>query len=171
MLAERENIAVPGGIWIFLMLALGALLAGCGGGSEEEEDLSVPPSPEDAGEVIIRVSGTEGVVYSGTYGTIEGTLETVEDTVGSEPTEYDIEVAEDVSDGVTGGFQKTLSGEGELKVEILADGQVVVESRTLADLGAVNADWFPQIDDVPEILPGENKESLPGEEVTPEKSP
>ncbi|HLL58059.1 MAG TPA: hypothetical protein VK359_09095 [Rubrobacteraceae bacterium] len=169
MLVERRTIAVSG-VWLFLVLVLGTLLAGCSSGFEEKGDLSVPLSPEEAGEVVIRVSGTEGIVYSGTYGTIEGMLETAEDTLGSEPTEYEVEVAEGVADGVTAGFQKTQPGEGELQVEILADDEVVVESRTLADLGAVNADWFPQVD-VPKILPGENKESLPGEEVAPEESP
>lgn len=161
MLVGREIFAVP---WVrlFFVLALGALLAGCGG-SGGEEDLSVPSRPEDASKVVVRVSGTEGLVYSGTYGTIEGTLDTVDDTIGSEPTDYEVEVAQGVSDGVTAGFQKTKPGEGELQVEILADDQVVVESRTLADSGAVNADWFPQIDP-PGQLPGENEGAQPSDE-------
>ena len=161
MLSGREKFAAYGVRLVFL-LALGTLLAGCGG-SEEEGDLSVPLSPEEAGEVVVRVSGTEGVVYSGTYGTIEGMLQTVEDTVGAEPTDYPVDVAEGVSDGVTAGFQKIETGEGELRIEILADDEVVVESRTLADSGAVNADWFPQLS-IPEVLPGESEEAVPGEE-------
>ena len=90
-------------------------------------------------------------------------LQTVEDTVGAEPTDYPVEVAEGVSDGVTAGFQKIETGEGELQIEILADNEVVVESRTLADSGAVNADWFPQLS-IPEVLPGESEEAVPGEE-------
>lgn len=169
ILVGRELFAGPG-TWLVFLLALGSLLASCGGPEEKEGDVSVPPSPEDAGEVVVRVSGTEGIEYSGTYGTIEGMLQTVEDSVESEPTDYVVEVVEGVSDGVTAGFQKVQPGEGDLHVEILADDQVVVESRTLAEFGAVNADWFPRVD-VPEVLPGENKESLPGEEVAPEESP
>jgi hypothetical protein len=162
ILVERELLAVPG-VWLVFVLALGALLASCGGPEEEEGDVSVPPSPEEAGEVVVRVSGTDGIEYSGTYGTIEGMLQTVEDSVGSEPTDYAVEVAESVSDGVTAGFQKIQQGEGELRVEILADNQIVVESRTLAEFGAVNADWFPQVDVLQE-LPGENEEAQPKDE-------
>ncbi len=86
ILVGREILAVPGMRLVFV-LALGAFLASCGGPEEEEGDVSVPPSPEEAGEVVVRVSGTDGIEYSGTYGTIEGTLQTVEDSVGSEPSE------------------------------------------------------------------------------------
>ena len=166
----RAMLAKSGVLLVFV-LALGVLLAGCGG-SEEEGNVDVPPSPEEAGSVVVRVSGTEDVAYSGTYGTIEGTLQTVDDTVGGEPTEYEVEVQEGVSDGVTAGFQKTQPGAGELQVEILADDQVVVESRTLAEFGAVNADWFPQIGPPGEIPPGEEEFLLPeDEEITSEETP
>ncbi len=75
------------GARLVFVLALGALLTGCGG-SEEEGSRNVPSSPEEAGEVMVRVSGTEGAAYSGTYGTIEGDLQDVDETLGSEPKEY-----------------------------------------------------------------------------------
>lgn len=169
ILAGRGMLATPGVLLVF-MLALGMLLAGCGG-SEDEGNIDVPPSPEAAGTVVVRVSGTEDIAYSGTYGTIEGTLQTVDDTVGAEPTDYEVEVQEGVSDGVTAGFQKTRPGKGELRVEILADDKVIVESRTLAEFGAVNADWFPQIGP-PEVLPPEDEQFVPEDtEATSEDRP
>jgi hypothetical protein len=134
------------GMRLVFVLALGALLAGCGGSGEKgEAPEDLPSSPDEANEVLVRVSGAEGTAYSGTYGSIEGKLQSVDDTVGSEPTEYEVDVVQGVDDGVTAGFQKTQPGPEELSVEIVADGDVVVESKTFAEFGEVNADWFPQI--------------------------
>ena len=48
------------------LLAVGTL-ANCGGSGENgEAPENVPASPEEAGEVVVRVSGTEGTTYAGT---------------------------------------------------------------------------------------------------------
>ena len=152
------------------VVVFGALVAGCGGSGEGgEAPGNVPASPEEAGEVVVRVSGTEGTAFSGTYGSIEGALETVDDTLGGEPTEYQVEVEEGVADGVTAGFQKIQPGPEELSVEILADGETIVESRTFAEFGAANADWFPQIG--PEEIPADEEIVLEDEEINSEESP
>ncbi len=159
------------GARLVLVVLLGTLVAGCGGSGEEgEAPENVPASPEEAGEVVVRVSGAEGVAYSGTYGSIEGALQTVDDTIGAEPTEYQVEVEEGVADGVTAGFQKTQPGPEELSVEILADGEAIVESRTFAEFGAANADWFPQIGP-PEEFPDDEEIVLENEEIKSEDSP
>jgi hypothetical protein len=69
---------------------------------------------------------------------------------------------------VTAGFQKTQPGTGELNVEILADDEVIVESRTFAEFGAANADWFPQIGP-PEELPIDEEIVLQDEEINSEE--
>jgi hypothetical protein len=149
------------GVRLGLVLVIGLLVAGCGSSGENgEAPENVPASPEEASEVVVRVSGAEGTAYSGTYGSIEGDLQLVDDTIGAEPTEYQVEVEEGVADGVTAGFQKTQPGTGELKLEILADDEVIVESRTFAEFGAANADWFPQI--------GPPEEFPTDEEIVPE---
>lgn len=164
----RGRFAVPG-VRLGLVLVVGVLVAGCGGSGEDgEAPENVPASPEEAGEVVVRVSGAEGTAYSGTYGSIEGDLQTVDDTIGAEPTEYQVEVEEGVADGVTAGFQKTQSGPGELNVEILADDEVIVESRTFAEFGAANADWFPQIGP-PEELPTDEEIVLEDEGINSEE--
>lgn len=149
------------GVRLGLVLVIGLLVVGCGSSGENgEAPENVPASPEEASEVVVRVSGAEGTAYSGTYGSIEGDLQLVDDTIGAEPTEYQVEVEEGVADGVTAGFQKTQPGTGELKLEILADDEVIVESRTFAEFGATNADWFPQI--------GPPEEFPTDEEIVPE---
>lgn len=134
---------IPAGV----TLALSALLAGCGAGGSEDEgvDLDVPAGPEEASSVVVRVSGTEGVPYLGFYGTVaeEEELEGVEDVVGAEPTDYEVEVPEGMpSANVFVEFEKTEPGQGELKAQILGDDKVVEEAKTLSRLGRVRAEWY-----------------------------
>ncbi len=60
--AGIEAVASRGALLVFV-LTLGTLLVGCGN-SEYAPDLAVPPSPEEASTLVVRVSGTEGIVYS-----------------------------------------------------------------------------------------------------------
>jgi hypothetical protein len=166
ILAGRGVLFAAHGVLLVVVLALGVLLAGCGG-TEDEADLDVPASPEEAGSLVVRVSGTEGVAYSGNYGSLTGAMELADDTVGAEPTDYEVEVEEGVPDGVIASFQKTEPGRGELKVQTLADDKVVVEGRTLAEFGVVNADWLPQMATPEEMPPDEDEMFLPGEEEPP----
>jgi hypothetical protein len=172
--AGQGVLAARGALVVFVLALVGLLVAGCGGSQDEEADIDVPASPEEATNVVVRVSGTQGVAYSGNYGTFAGPVELVEDeTIGAEPTDYEVQVQEGASDGVIASFQKTEPGQGELRVQTLADEKVVVESRTLAELGAANADWLPQQMTSPEGMPPEEEmmleeEGSPGEEGSPE---
>ncbi len=169
--AGHGVLAARGVLRVVFVLALVALLvAGCGGSQDEEADIDVPASPEEATNVVVRVSGTEGVAYSGNYGTFERPVEMVEAaTVGAEPTDYEVQVQEGVSDGVFASFQKTEPGQGELRVQTLADEKVVVESRTLAELGAANADWLPQEMVLPEGMAPEDEMMFEDEMIPPEE--
>lgn len=122
------------GVPLVFVLAL-ATLMGCGGDA-------LPPSPEEASNVVVRVSGAEGLAYSGNYGTIASEPRAVDSTLGDEPTDYEVE--EDVSEGVTAFFRKTQPGEGELKADILADDELVVESTAYAEFGSVVLNWLPE---------------------------
>ena len=151
-------------ISLVVVLAFG-MLARCGGSGENgEAPESVPANPEEAGEVVVRVSGIEGTAYAGTYGNLEkeGAPPTIEDTLEEEPTDYEVEIEGGVSDGVSAFFEKTEPGSGELEAEILADGEVIAESTTYAEFGSVIVDWFPQV---------ETLEGAPIKEGPPEESP
>jgi hypothetical protein len=159
----RETLAA---LWVQIgsVLVLGALLSGCGGSEESAVNDNVPPTPEEADRVVIRISGAEGTTYAGSYETIEGELEIVEDTtLGSEPVDYEVEIREGASDGVTALFEKTQPGREELRVGILADEEVVAESRTFAEFGDVIVDWFPQVGP-PGTLPEDLFEEVPEDE-------
>ena len=162
-------LTARGVLLVFVLVLVGLLVAGCGGSQDEEADIDVPASPEEATNVVVRVSGTEGVAYSGNYGTLEGPAEIVDDAIGAEPNDYEIEVQEGGSDGVFASFRKTEPGQGELRVQTVADEKVVVESRTLAELGAANADWLPQQMGSPEGMPPEDGMMFEDEMSPPEE--
>src|SRR5918993_2378563 len=159
------------GYWsvVFVLVLVGLLVAGCGGSQDEEADIDVPTSPEEATNVVVRGSGTEGIAYSGNYGTLAGPVEIVDDTVRAEPTDYEVQVQEGANDGVIASFQKTEPGQGELRVQTVADEKVVVESRTLAERGAANADWLPQQMGSPEGIPPEDGMMFEDEMLPPEE--
>lgn len=165
MLVGRWKLSAPGILLVFA-ITLGTLPIGCGSGEEVAE--SNPPStPEEADNLVVRVSGTEGVAYSGNYGTLAEEPELVKGTLDDQPTEYEVEVPESNAGGVTAQFQKTQSGAGALKVEILADGEVAAESTTYVESGSVIVDWLPQLGATgEEILP---QEGLPEEENSPKE--
>ena len=131
---QRRALVMVGILLVFV-------LAGCGG---SEEEGPVPSTPEEAGNVLVRVSGAQGTAYTGNYGTLGGELRIVEDTLGDEPQEYEVQIEESRPDGVSASFRKSEAGTGELKAEIVADEVVVAESRTRVPNGSVIVDWIPE---------------------------
>lgn len=140
---RHGSLAVLGGL---LLTALAPLaLVSCGGDSGGESGGATPPPVEEAGDVVVRVSGTEGVEYEGDYGPpldpqlVEGTLE-------GDLTEYEVDLGEGArADGVVAVFAKTQPSPGELRAEILADGVLVAESTTYVEFGSVSVDYPPAI--------------------------
>jgi hypothetical protein len=146
----RGALAILGSALVF-MLALGALV-GCGGGSDQESAQEVvgnePGQEEPAGKtastanVVLRISGTPGTVYSGNYGTPTETRTVPNATLEADPTDYPVEV-EDESGALNASFKKTQPGREVLTVEILVDGESVTRSETSAELGSAIVNWVP----------------------------
>lgn len=136
-----------GALVVIVAILLVFVFASCGGGSERdsegEEEAPVPSTPQEANNVVVRVSGTQGIAYTGNYGTLRGEFEIVEDTVGDEPQEYEVPIEEGEPDGVSASFQKSEDETGELRAEIVADEVVVAESVTRVPDGSVIVDWLP----------------------------
>jgi hypothetical protein len=143
------NIVATVLIFVFALAPLG----GCGDsedeGSSNDPSTTVQPAettaqPEDASvqNVVVRVSGTPGTAYSGSYGTFQS-AQSVDDTLGVELVDYEIEGS--VSDILAVVFRKTQpTDEGTLRVEILVDGQVVAEDETSEEIDVINVTWSPQ---------------------------
>ena len=117
-------------ISVLVALILGAFLmvdslgGGLTGGSAGDV------SPEGTAEaVVLRVSGTPGVRFSGNYATPQGSHD-FSGTLGTAPTDYELG-GEGVAglNVVTANVRKQGTG-GTLKVEILEDGRVVQSAQT-----------------------------------------
>ena len=149
-------------VLVLILLILFALRPASGPSSDEGDQANEPTQEESAveettveettvgepaggapGNVALRVSGTPGVAYEGTYNTREE-VQTVEGTVGDEPTDYDANVEGVDEATLTAVFRKTQPGGETLKVEIVSDDQVIAESATAADLGEVTVKWPSQ---------------------------
>ena len=150
-------------VLIVVALVLGASLAGCGSGEEEAgnaptdtveqaaargESVEATAPQEKTGAAAkksertatVRLSGTEGTIYAGTYGNLdsseyaEGLLE--------EPVEFTVELRESGFDVVNASFAKPNGNEdGLLKIEILADGEVVAAQEAETQYGTLNLTW------------------------------
>ena len=117
------------------------------GQQKNEPTQEEPTVRETTGEapsnVVVRISGTPGTDYEGTYST-SSEVQTVSGTIGPEPTDYDANVKDVDKSTLTAVFRKPQSGGGTLKVEIVADGEVIAGSETSAELGEVSVKWPSQ---------------------------
>lgn len=147
------KLAFGGCIVLPLLLVAGlvgclALVGGLGGFDENAPPASPGGLDEPAvSSVIVRVSGSPGLRYSGNYGTAEGGGRTVDGELSVSPTEYQVPVKSGAFefDMVTAVFQK-MDAEGTLRVEIIVDGQVVKAQETVAQYGVVDVSYSPQVD-------------------------
>lgn len=166
MLVRRGVFAVIGVLCLFV-LGLGTLIS-CAGSQDEGEQGENEPAQEPteetapetaAGEnnVEVRVSGTPGTVYSGTYGTSKDVHIVDDATVGDEPTDYEVGAVA-AEDGLLNvSFSKTKPGRETLEAEILVDGEAVTSSETSAEMGKVIVTWLPEGALPEETLPREGE--------------
>ncbi len=95
------------------------------------------PAQED---IIVRVTGDEGIEFSGSYGELEGS----QSVDGVTPQEYEVPIDTGIAsiDSVVAVMQKD-SAAGELTVQIVRNGEVVAERSTTAEYGLVDLAWSP----------------------------
>ena len=98
------------------------------------------PSGGATNSVVLRISGTPGVQFSGNYTTAQGSKD-FSATLGTTPTDYKLG-----GEGVAGMSVVTVNVQkqgtyGSLKVEILKDGQVVQSAETNAASNAVSVTY------------------------------
>lgn len=157
----RSFAALPRSYVIFLLvLALGAILTGCGRGEEGSESAPAKPQPAAAEESVeatapeeteaaeapartatVRLSGTEGTIYAGSYGNLDGS-EYAEGLLEGEPVEFTVDLRKSGFDVVNASFSKPgVEDDGTLKIEILSGGEVVAGQEAETQYGTLNLTW------------------------------
>ena len=139
----RAVVASLGFISVLAALIIAALLmVNSMGGSLAGGSAVNAPSEGAAESVVLRISGTPGLQFSGNYTTPESS-KNISGTLGVDPTDYDLG-----GEGVAGFnvvtanvYKKETSG--TLKVEILENGQVVQSAATNATNNTVSVTYSP----------------------------
>jgi len=88
----------------------------------------------------IRVTGTPGTPFKGSYGSMSTGTESVE---GEVPQDYKVyyNSLPGAFDGVTAKMQKQTEDYDELTVQIIVDGQTKKEWSTAAGFGVAKVSW------------------------------
>ena len=139
----RAVVAGLGFISVLAALIIAALLmVNSLGGSLAGGSAANAPSAGAAESVVLRISGTPGLQFSGSYTTPEGS-KNISGTLGVNPTDYDLG-GEGVAgfNVVTANVYKEATN-GTLKVEILKNGQVVQSAATNATNNTVSVTYSP----------------------------
>lgn len=108
----------------------GGLAGGSGGGGA-------------AGSLVLRVSGTAGTPFSGSYTTTTSGTQNVSGTVGATPTDYDLSGGGVAGVNVVSVNLQRGGTVGALKAEILENGQVAQAQETNAANSAVSLTYSP----------------------------
>ena len=116
-------------VGVLMVNSLGASLGGGSGGD-------APPGGA-TNSVVLRISGTPGVQFSGNYTTAQGSQD-ISGTLGAAPTDYKLGGADVAGMSVVTANVQKQGTYGTLKVEILKDGQVVQSAETNATNNAVS---------------------------------
>lgn len=138
-----------GGCAILLVLVVVGLV-GCAAiiGNTGKTGAPAPGAPSAGnskgnGPVVVRVSGTSGLAYSGSYGSVSGGQRSVDGTVGGGRDRYEVSLRNGGFDSVSATFQKK-EPQGSLEVEIIQNTRTVARQETNAQYGVVSVSWSPQ---------------------------
>src|SRR5215216_4226398 len=134
----RSLVATLGFITVLSTLIIVGVLMVNSFGASLGGGFAVDTPPGGAtNSVVLRISGTPGVQFSGNYTTAQGSQD-ISGTLGTAPTDYKLG-----GEGVGGMSVVSVDVQkqgtyGSLKVEILKDGQVVQSAETNATNNAVS---------------------------------
>ena len=139
----RAVVASLGFISVLAALIIAALLmVNSMGGSLAGSSAANAPSEGAAESVVLRISGTPGLQFSGNYTTPESS-KNISGTLGVDPTDYDLGGEGGAGFNVVTANVYKEETNGTLKVEILENGQVVQSAATNATNNTVSVTYSP----------------------------
>jgi hypothetical protein len=127
---------------VVVMITTTALSSGCGSGTNfsKQSPSETTMSARNTKIATIRVTGTPGTSFEGSYGSRSAGMERVE---GEVPQDYEVyyNSLPGAFDGVTAKMQKQAEDYGKLTVQIIVDGQTKKERSTAAGFGVAQVSW------------------------------
>ena len=103
-----------------------------------------PPANKGPATATVRISGTQGVIYFGSYGSTAAGRKSVEGTLGAEPIDDEVPLEQTAFETLSVSLHKRASSPpGRLRVQIIADGEVAKDQETEAESGDVSVDYSP----------------------------
>jgi hypothetical protein len=118
------------------------LSSGCGGNADNKQVLEATTGASDTTTVTIRVTGTSGTPFKGSYGLVNSTTESVEGVV---PQDYELSYKEPSGPFLTvkASMQKQVDDYSTITVQIIVDGETKTERTTGAGFGVAKVSWHP----------------------------
>ena len=137
----RSLVAAVGFITVLATLVIvGVLMVNSLGASLGGGFAGDTPSGGATNSLVLRISGTPGLQFSGNYTTPQGSQD-ISGTLTTTPTEYKLGGQEVAGMSVLTANVQKQGTYGALKVEILKDGQVVQSAETNATNNAVSVTY------------------------------
>jgi hypothetical protein len=118
------------------------LSSGCNGNTESKQHLETTMGASGIKTATIRLTGTPGTSFSGSYDSKSAGTKRVE---GEVPQDYNVNYNSfpDAFDTITVTMQKQAEDYGNLTVQIIVEEQVKKEQSTAAVFGVAKISWSP----------------------------
>jgi len=117
-----------------------ALSSRCGGNTDSKQSSGTTTGARNIETATIRVTGSPGTPFEGSYGSASAGTESVE---GEVPQDYKVYYngPSGSLDSVTASMQKRVDDYSKLTVQIIVDGQTKKERSTAAGFGVAKVSW------------------------------
>ncbi len=128
---------------VVLIVALVLGGSGCGGNADSNQiSEATTGGASDTTSVTIRVTGTSGTPFKGSYGLVSRSNESVEGVV---PQDYEVSYNDPPDPFVTvkASMQKQVDNYSSITVQIIVDGETKTERTTAAGFGVAKVSWHP----------------------------